>query len=104
MLFSLASGQVASKWALRVCLNMDSNPTPDTTILVFVCGVRHHRISHGTSCRESPEKRFEFVFFADQFGVVAEFFLIKLQLPTSPSVLARNGFRQAPHSRIPRDS
>jgi hypothetical protein len=48
--------------------------------LLFVRGVRQRGILHGRSCRESPEKRFEFLFFTDQFGVGAKFFLIKLSI------------------------
>jgi hypothetical protein len=74
---------------------MARNPRLDLTNVLLVNGVRRRGVTHGRICRESAEKRFEFHLCTDQFGVGAKFLLVKFQLPTSPSVLARRGFRQA---------
>jgi hypothetical protein len=69
----------------------DRNRTPkrkDTTIPLIAAAASHRRFSHRRTCRELPLKRFELVIFTGQFGVVSKSFLIKFQLPTSPSVLA----------------
>jgi hypothetical protein len=57
---------------------MDSNPTPEYDDVAVRTRCSAPGILGGRTCRESPAKRFEFLFLTDQFGVDAKFSLIKL--------------------------